>query len=115
MGFLDTLKAGLIRVRPDVTRFTADAAVFADGRAEAFGGIVAATGFSTGLDELITLPDVLDKAGMPDVASDGVSSHRGLYFIGFRESPRGALYEANRDARKLARSIARYLALPPDA
>jgi putative flavoprotein involved in K+ transport len=115
VGFLDTLTAGLIGVRPEVTRFTADAPVFADGRAEAFDGIVAATGFSTGLDELITLPDVLDKRGMPDVASDGVSPHRGLYFIGFQESPRGALYEANRDARKLARSIARYLARPPDA
>jgi Pyridine nucleotide-disulphide oxidoreductase len=44
--------------------------------------------------------------GLPKVAT----THTGLYFIGFRESPRGALYGANRDSRRLAAEVSGYLA-----
>jgi hypothetical protein len=41
-------------------------------------------------------------SGLPRFGAGGSPDFPGLYFIGFKESPRGALYEANRDARRLA-------------
>jgi hypothetical protein len=49
-------------------------------------------------------------SGLPRFGAGGSPDFPGLYFIGFKESPRGALYEANRDARRLAEAANRYLA-----
>lgn len=106
VGFLRQLKAGSIEVRGDVERFTRDGVVFANGRAESFDAVIAATGFTTGLEQLLDAPDALDDLGYPRSDQPG---RRGLFFIGFEESPRGQLYEANRRARALATQIARYL------
>lgn len=110
VGFLETLKRGAIAVRPELVRLTPDGAAFSDGSEEPFDAVVVATGFSTGLDELIDLPNVLDDRGAPRFGVEGNPAVPGLYFIGFKESPRGALYEANRDARRLGEAVSRYLA-----
>jgi cation diffusion facilitator CzcD-associated flavoprotein CzcO len=106
VGFLETLKRGAIAVKPAVTALTPSGVAFSDGSEEPYDVVVAATGFTTGLEALLDLPDLLDDRGLPKVAT----THTGLYFIGFRESPRGALYEANRDSRRLAAEVSRYLA-----
>ena len=95
VGFLAQLKSGKIDVLPDPSRLTDRGVVFADGRTEEFDAIVAATGFTSGLDERAypRSPDPLP----------------GLFFIGFNETPRGALFEANRDSRRLARQVERCL------
>jgi putative flavoprotein involved in K+ transport len=98
-----------VHVRPDVARFTADGVVFADRRFEPYDAVVAATGFTTGLAGVLDAPDVLDERGHPRFAPDGSSAQPGLYFIGFVESARGALFEANRGSRRLAGAIASYL------
>jgi putative flavoprotein involved in K+ transport len=110
VGFLETLKRGAIAVRPELVRLTTDAAVFSNGREEPFDAVVVATGFSTGLDELLDFPDLLDERGLPHFGAGGSPEFPGLYFIGFKESPRGALYEANKDARRLGEAASRYLA-----
>jgi putative flavoprotein involved in K+ transport len=103
VGFLAQLKAGRITVRPDVARLTASAVAFADGRAADYDVIVAATGYSTGLAEIIDVPGALDERGYP-VTENPVP---GLYFAGFVESPRGQLYESARSAHRMARAISR--------
>lgn len=80
--------------------------MFVDGVEKPYDVVVAATGFTTGLDELLALPELLDDRGLPPAET----GYPGLYFIGFQESPRGALYESNRDARRLAGEVSRYLA-----
>lgn len=110
VGFLETLKRGQIQVRPGVERLTRSGAVFSDGVEEPFEVVVAAIGFTTALEDVLNLPDALDGRGMPRARDDGSCAYRGLYFVGFKETPRGALFEANRDSRRLARSVARYLA-----
>jgi len=110
VGFLETLKRGGIRIRPDLSRMTPEGVIFADGSEEPFDLLVAATGFATGLEELFDLAGVLDERGLPRAREDGSTIHPGLYFVGFRESPRGALFEVNRDSRRLADSVSRYLA-----
>src|SRR6266542_2061447 len=109
VGFLQQLKARKIDVRPSVERFTPQGIVFADGREEEFDVVVAATGFTTGLARLLEVPGAVKENGRPQFRSGRPTPHPGLYFIGFDETTRGVLFEANRDSRRLAGTIRRYL------
>ena len=109
VGFLRELKAGHIHVRPNVERLTAMGVVFADGCEEGFDVIVAATGFRTALAEILDLPEALGADGRPRFRSGRTTPYPGLYFIGYDETTRGVLFEANRDSRRLARSLTGYL------
>ena len=108
VGFVAALKQGRVKVRPALERLTQAGAVFADGTSEPFDAIIAATGFSAGLESLIDAPRVLDNLGEPRGTSGDATQHPGLYFVGFTHSLRGHLFEANRASRRLARNIARY-------
>jgi cation diffusion facilitator CzcD-associated flavoprotein CzcO len=105
VGFLKPLKARRIEVVSDVHSFTDAAVVFSNGVTQEFDVVVAATGFTTGLDGLLTAPGALDDRGHP--RSD--SRHRGLYFAGYSETPRGQLFESSRAAHRLAREVDEYL------
>jgi putative flavoprotein involved in K+ transport len=98
VGFLEHLKRGHIEVLPAVSGFTSSGVIFADGRTERFDVVVAATGFRHALSELLDLPDPV------------ASIYPGLYLIGYRDSIRGALFEIDRDSRRVAQSIAEFLA-----
>lgn len=105
VGFLGHLKAGRIAVRPDVSRFTRGGVVFADGAEAHVDVVIAATGYATGLPEILDVPDALDARGYPSAESPCPT----LYFAGYAESPRGQLYESARAAPRLARRIERDL------
>lgn len=106
VGFLRQLKAGRVLVRPTLVRLTASGVEFAGGREEEFDAIVAATGFTTGLGDVLDLPEAIAPDGRPRFRSGRRTPYPGLYFIGYDETTRGVLYEANRDSRRLARSVA---------
>jgi putative flavoprotein involved in K+ transport len=108
-GLVDALKRGRVTVKPALERLTRTGVVFADGTAESFDAVIAATGFTTGLESLIDLPGVLDDRGEPLGVSGEPTAYPGLYTIGFFHSLRGHLFEANRASRRLARNIGRYL------
>lgn len=105
VGFLEHLKAGRIAVRPDVARFTRGGVVFTDGSDAHVDVVVAATGYATGLGEILDVPGVLDARGYP-LAEVPCPT---LYFAGYAESPRGQLYESARSAPGLALRIERDL------
>jgi putative flavoprotein involved in K+ transport len=109
VGFLQHLKSLEIDVRPSLERFTPRGTVFVDGREEEFGVVVAATGFNTGLARLLEVPDAVRANGRPRFRSGRTTPHAGLYFIGFDETTRGVLFEANRDSKRLAGTVRRYL------
>jgi cation diffusion facilitator CzcD-associated flavoprotein CzcO len=109
VGFVDALKRGRVKVRPPLERLTQSGAVFAEGTTEPFDAIIAATGFTTGLESLINVPDALDGLGEPRGTSGEPTAHPGLYFVGFTHSLRGHLFETNRASRRLARNVERYL------
>lgn len=109
VGFVDALKQGRVNVRPALERLTQTGAVFADGTSEPFDAIVAATGFTTGLEPVIDSPDVLDENGEPRASAGEPTAQPGLYFVGFTHSLRGHLFEANRASRRLARNVDSYL------
>jgi cation diffusion facilitator CzcD-associated flavoprotein CzcO len=104
-GFLALLRKGRIEIRPDLTRLVPAGVVFVDGREEEFDAVVAATGFTTGLEGLIDVPGVLDERGYPRGPAPP-----GLFFAGYSETPRGQLFEANRAAGPLAAVVDRHLA-----
>ena len=110
VGFVDALKKGRVTLRPALERLTSSGAVFADGTIEAFDAIIAATGFTTGLETIVDVPGVLDEFGEPRGRSGDATSHPGLYFVGFTHSLRGHLFEANRASRRLAGNVAAFLA-----
>ncbi|HET7613058.1 MAG TPA: NAD(P)/FAD-dependent oxidoreductase [Gemmatimonadaceae bacterium] len=109
VGFVAAVKRGMIKIRPALERLTESNAVFADGSAEPFDAIIAATGFSAGLENLIDDDHVLNQAGEPIAESGSPSSVPGLYFIGFNHSLRGQLFESNLASRRLARNVGSYL------
>jgi putative flavoprotein involved in K+ transport len=112
VGFVEALKRGRVQVRPALVRLTRTDAVFADGTSEPFDAIIAATGFTTGLESLVDMPGVLDERDEPRGASGEPTAQPGLYFIGFTHSLRGHLFEANRASRRLARNVRTYLSSP---
>ncbi|MBD0329060.1 MAG: NAD(P)/FAD-dependent oxidoreductase [Thermoleophilia bacterium] len=109
VGFLRELRRGRVTVRPALAALTRNGAVFADGSQEEFDAVVAATGFTTGLRDLLELPDVVDERGELRFPSGRATPYPGLYFTGFQETIRGHLYEARRESKRLAREIAAYL------
>jgi cation diffusion facilitator CzcD-associated flavoprotein CzcO len=113
VGFVDALKRGRVVVRPAVERLTPSGAVFADGTEEPFDAIVAATGFTTGLQSMLDAPGALDEEGVPIGRAGMRTAYPGLYFVGFTHSLRGHLFEANLASRRLARHVAQYINAPP--
>ncbi len=109
VGFVSAVKRGIVHIRPALSRLTRTGAVFADGKSESFDAIIAATGFTTGLEDLLDGDGVLDNSGEPIAESGSPSGQPGLYFIGFVHSLRGHLFESNRASRRLAVNVERYL------
>jgi putative flavoprotein involved in K+ transport len=109
VGFVDAVKRRRLTMRPALERLTQTGVVFADGTSEPFDAIIAATGFTTGLESLVDVPSVLNDLGEPCGTSGEPTAHAGLYFVGFTHSLRGHLFEANRASRRLALNVGRYL------
>lgn len=103
VGFTRQLRAGKIAIRPALAEFCEDGVVYDGGRTEAFDAVVYATGYGTGLDELLGVADVLDAEGLP--RQESPEAHPGLHFVGFVKSHRGLLLEIDRASRRLARAL----------
>ena len=108
IGFhlVDAIRAGAIRVKPAIDRFTTGGVRFADGSEIPFDDVILATGYRPAvglLGDLITV----DGCGFP-LRRDGVVSadQPGLYFVGHTYDTRGALFNIGRDARRAAALIA---------
>jgi putative flavoprotein involved in K+ transport len=109
VGFLAQLKAGRVDVRGELTGLTGTGVVFADGVEEEFDAVIAATGFTRGLERLLDVPGALDERGDPIRSRDGAAVEPGLFFSGYTETIRGQLFEAARQAPRLAAAVSRHL------
>ena len=117
VGFVAALKRGQLTVRPAVERLTATGVVFAGGAGESFDAIIAATGFTTGLESLLDAPGVLDgtanrsadPATRPRIpvctstvsrtACAGISSRRTSRRVGSPGTSSAIYWKARRDGR----------------
>jgi hypothetical protein len=78
---------------------------FADGGEHSFESIIFATGYTPGLHGVIKgFETIADARGRPDRFGEE-SGIPGLYFVGFRNPPTGALREISLEAPRVARSI----------
>jgi cation diffusion facilitator CzcD-associated flavoprotein CzcO len=109
VGFLENLKGRRIQVRPNVSRFTPNGVAFADGSDDDFDVVIAATGFDTGLKQLLDVPGAVGEDGQPRFRSGRPTAFEGLYFTGFDETVRGHLFEAKRESKRVARIVSDYL------
>ncbi|AKC69934.1 flavin-containing monooxygenase [Pandoraea oxalativorans] len=117
MPFVDELKAGNIRVVGPIEGISEMHVTVRASLAEDAGAmtlpvqtIVAGTGYRTGLEQLLTLPGLFDGDGKPHIDAHGVCAIPGLFFIGFVNPLSGQLREIGREAPRLAKAVARYLA-----
>jgi hypothetical protein len=67
--------------------------------------VILATGFRSGLEELLEPAGLVDENGNPRFRSGAATACEGLYFMGYFDSLRGFLYESNLASQRLAREI----------
>jgi NAD(P)H-nitrite reductase large subunit len=105
IGTIAMIKEGKIRVRPAVHEILPEKVRFADGGEHPFESIIFATGYTPGLHGVIKgFETIADARGRPDRFGEE-SGIPGLYFVGFRNPPTGALREISLEAPRVARSI----------
>ena len=105
LGTIAMVKQGKIRVLPAAQEALPDALRFADGAVHPFEAIIFATGYTTGLGNLIEgFEAISDARGRPHRFGEetGIA---GLYFIGFKNPTTGALREIAIEAPRVARHI----------
>jgi putative flavoprotein involved in K+ transport len=113
-GFSAALRRGEIEVVPAVTGFDG-ARVHLAGRPPICPHVViAATGYRYGLEDLVGALGVLDESGAPTMRDGECHAEApGLFFNGYRLALTGELPEMRRNARRIARTIARELDASP--
>lgn len=100
---LDAIRDGSIRIVPAAVGLTDDAVTLADGTSVPVDALVLATGYSTGLEELIGHLGVLDDRGLP-LDGHGKELAPGLRCIGYVPRP-GLTGYVSKLARRVAREI----------
>jgi hypothetical protein len=105
IGTVAMVKQGKIRVLPAVQEILPDRVLFAGGLQCPFEAIIFATGYTSSLDELIEgFETIADARGRPNRFGEETEIS-GLYFVGFKNPPTGALREIAIEAPRVARSI----------
>jgi indole-3-pyruvate monooxygenase len=105
IGTLAMIKKGTIRVLPAVQEVLPDRVRFEGGALHPFEAIIFATGYTPGLDQVIKgFETIADARGRPNRFGEETSIS-GLYFVGFKNPPTGALREIALEAPRVARSI----------
>lgn len=106
VGTIAAIKRGAILVRPGIEAFSATGATFVDGQSHPYDAVILATGYRTGLGELLgNMPGVLDEHGRP-IRVGANPTVPGLYFVGFRNPLTGFLRAIGIDAQAVANELA---------
>ena len=105
LGTIAMVKQEKIRVLPAAQEVLPDRVRFAGGAVHPFEAIIFATGYTPSLGRLIDgFETIADARGRPHRFGEetGIA---GLYFVGFKNPPTGALREIALEASRVARSI----------
>ncbi|MFC9155828.1 flavin-containing monooxygenase [Streptomyces bauhiniae] len=110
VGLIDAVRTGKVEIVAAVEGFEDGKVALADGTRIAPDAVIAATGYSRGLDSLVGHLGVLDERGRPAVHGARTPKDApGLYFTGFTNPISGMFRELAIDAEKIAKSVARRL------
>ncbi|MEN3270680.1 NAD(P)/FAD-dependent oxidoreductase [Pseudonocardia sp.] len=110
VGIVDAVRTGKVEPVASVIGFDGAVVRLADGSEITPDVVIAATGYSRGLNPIVGHLGVLDGRGIPRVSGGAVAP--GLYFTGYRISISGALRDMAVDARRIGRAIGRPAAAP---
>lgn len=114
IGFAAAVERGKVEIVAAVEGFDGGHVLLADGSRIEPEAVIAATGFTRGLEPLLGHLGVLDGRGRPGVHGPYTARGApGLHFIGFSDPISGMFREINIDAWKIARAIAVDRAGPP--
>lgn len=110
LGTVAQIKAGTIAVRPGIVQVNHNSVTFTDGREDPFDTIVLATGYRTGLAEILS-PDlnrkILNEKGYPRGLWETNPDLHGLYFLGFQTPLTGILRGIRLDSERLVQQLIR--------
>jgi putative flavoprotein involved in K+ transport len=110
VGFVAALKSGGIEPVAGVAGFGAGAVELEDGTTVSPDAVIAATGYTAGLTELVGGLGVLDRRGLPRQGGAGrIGGDDGLYFAGFTQPVTGNLFEIRGEAKRIAAAVVRRL------
>lgn len=110
LAFVPLVRTGRIEVVPAVDRFSVGGVHLAGGRVVSADAVIAATGFDSGLSELVGHLGVLDDRGRPRAAGGApLPGADGVFVTGFTDPLSGNLREIRLDSRRIARAIHRRL------
>lgn len=105
IGTIAKVKQGNIRVLPGVAEVFADGVRFVDGSTHPFEAIILATGYTLGLERIIEgFETIADSRGRPHRFGQETGIP-GLFFVGFKNPPTGALREIALEAPRVAAAI----------
>ncbi|MYR54989.1 NAD(P)/FAD-dependent oxidoreductase, partial [Streptomyces sp. SID625] len=108
VGLIEAVRTGRVEITAAVDGFEGAEVVLAGGERIRPDAVIAATGYSRGLEPLVGHLGVLDERGRPVVSGARTPAGApGLYFTGFTNPISGMLRELALDARKIARAAAR--------
>ena len=102
IGTIELIRQGVVSVLPAIREFDDTGITFVNGHRHEFDAVVLATGYTSGLRKWLRF-DGLDDRGLPKVF--GAPAAPGLYFVGFRNPPTGALHDIAREAQRVAEHI----------
>ncbi|HUQ98270.1 MAG TPA: NAD(P)/FAD-dependent oxidoreductase [Gemmatimonadaceae bacterium] len=109
VGIVAAIKKGIVKVRPALERLSENGAVFVDGKTEPFDVVIAATGYTAGLDQLLDSKETLNDLGEPADTAGEPTASPGLFFVGYTHSLRGHLFESNVASKRAAKNVQKYL------
>ena len=106
-GIVDAVRSGRVAVVAATVSVDGSRVLLADGSTVEPDAVIAATGFTTGLEPLVGHLGVLDRRGVPRVhGADDLPTARGLHFVGIRAELSGLLREIGLEARAVGRALA---------
>ena len=107
-GIVDAVRSGRVRVVAATVSIDGPRVCLADGSSVEPDSVIAATGFSTGLEPIVGHLGVLDERGVPLVHGAADLPHaRGLHFVGIKAELSGLLREIGLEARAVGRALTR--------
>ncbi|MCA9612788.1 MAG: NAD(P)/FAD-dependent oxidoreductase [Myxococcales bacterium] len=108
IGTVELVRQGRITVFPGIERFDGSDVVFVDGRSEPFDVVVLATGYHAALEGFLDGAErLVDGKGHPTAHAQEHPEAPGLYFVGYRNPPTGAIHDIAKEARRVAGAIGR--------
>ena len=105
IGTIDLIKQGQIKVYGDIVSINKQAIHFDKGIEDQFDAIIMATGYETGLDNLLELSADRKTDVQRSIKKRKLFGEDHLYFCGFHVAPTGMLREIGLESEIIAESI----------